>query len=421
MEIRKMKLSEIKPAPYNPRKDLKPGDPEYDKMRRSIDEFDCVEPLVWNKRTKHLVGGHQRLKVLKEKGVKEFEVSVVDLDEKREKALNVALNKIQGDWDFTKLADLITDLDDGEFNLELTGFDMSEIEELMNWTPKEEESFDAAAEADKIKEPKSKRGEIYRLGRHRVMCGDATSREDVESLMGGEKVGLCFTSPPYSDQRTYRGNKDLSTKHLAIFISVACDFVDFFCVNLGIKRKNGEIIEYWRDYIEAAKNAGMKIVSWNIWDKGRGGSVGSMTAMFPVEHEWIFVFGHKPKGLIPTIPNLTAGQKTEARIMSREGTYSEPKSCVKRDFGEIGTVIRCRQVDKNDKHPAAFPVELPKQYIKAFKSDCYDPFGGSGSTLIACEQSNRQCRMMEIGETYCDVIIARWEKLTGEKAELIKR
>ncbi len=139
MEIKRMKLSDIKPALYNPRKDLKPGDPEYDKMRRSIDEFDCVELLVWNKRTKHLVGGHQRLKILKEKGVKEFEVSVVDLDEKREKALNVVLNKIQGDWDFTKLADLMTELDDGEFDLELTGFDMSEIEQLLNWTPKEEE------------------------------------------------------------------------------------------------------------------------------------------------------------------------------------------------------------------------------------------------------------------------------------------
>ncbi len=135
MEIRRMKLSDIRPALYNPRKDLKPGDPEYEKMKRSINEFDCVEPLVWNKRTERLVGGHQRLKILKENGVKEFEVSVVDLDERKEKALNVALNKIQGDWDFTKLADLMTELDDGEFDLELTGFDMSEIEDMMNWIP----------------------------------------------------------------------------------------------------------------------------------------------------------------------------------------------------------------------------------------------------------------------------------------------
>jgi len=132
-----MKLADIKPAHYNPRKDLKPGDSEYEKMKRSIDEFDCVEPLVWNKRIRRLVGGHQRLKILKEKGIDVFEVSVVDLDEKRERALNVALNKIQGDWDFTKLADLMVELDDGEFDLELTGFDTEEIQGIMEWYPKD--------------------------------------------------------------------------------------------------------------------------------------------------------------------------------------------------------------------------------------------------------------------------------------------
>lgn len=136
MEIKLMRLADIKLAGYNPRKDLKPGDPDYEKLKRSIEEFDCVEPLVWNKRSKRLIGGHQRLKILKEQGVKEFEVSVVDLEEQREKALNVALNKIQGNWDFTKLADLMVELDDGEFDLELTGFDIKEIEAIMNWTPK---------------------------------------------------------------------------------------------------------------------------------------------------------------------------------------------------------------------------------------------------------------------------------------------
>lgn len=135
MEIKRMKLADIKLAHYNPRRDLKAGDPEYEKLKRSIEEFDCVEPLVWNKRSNRLIGGHQRLKILIEKGVKEFEVSVVDLDERKEKALNVALNKIQGEWDFTKLADLMTELDDGEFDLELTGFDLKEIEEIMTWTP----------------------------------------------------------------------------------------------------------------------------------------------------------------------------------------------------------------------------------------------------------------------------------------------
>jgi len=135
LEIKRMRLADIRSALYNPRKDLQPGDPEYEKIKRSIEEFGCVEPLVMNKRGNRLIGGHQRLKILLEKGVKEFEVSVVDLDEKKERALNIALNKIQGEWDFTKLADLLVELDDGELDLSLTGFDDEEIEKLLTSVP----------------------------------------------------------------------------------------------------------------------------------------------------------------------------------------------------------------------------------------------------------------------------------------------
>ena len=132
MEILAIATDKIKPAVYNPRKDLKPGDPEYIKLKKSILEFDMVEPLVWNKRTGNLVGGHQRLKVLKELGIKQVEVSVVDLSPVKEKALNLALNKIQGEWDFPRLKDLLEELDTGDFDMEITGFDLKEIEDLMS-------------------------------------------------------------------------------------------------------------------------------------------------------------------------------------------------------------------------------------------------------------------------------------------------
>ena len=131
MEIRKMPIDQLNPAAYNPRKDLQPGDPEYENLKRSIQEFDLVEPLIWNERSGRLIGGHQRLKVLQELGYTEIEVSVVDLPEEKEKALNIALNKIQGDWDYLKLKDLLHELDTGAFDLELTGFDIEEIEDLM--------------------------------------------------------------------------------------------------------------------------------------------------------------------------------------------------------------------------------------------------------------------------------------------------
>lgn len=131
MEIQTLKINEINPAVYNPRKDLKPGDLEYEKLKKSILEFDMVEPLVWNKRTKNLVGGHQRLKILKELGIQDVEISVVDLSEVKEKALNLALNKISGEWDYPRLKDLLEELDTGELDIEITGFDDKEIENLM--------------------------------------------------------------------------------------------------------------------------------------------------------------------------------------------------------------------------------------------------------------------------------------------------
>jgi len=131
MEIRKIPIEKLNPAAYNPRKDLQPGDPEYEKLKRSMQEFGYVEPIVWNKHTGNIVGGHQRYKVLLDMGVSEVDCVVVDLDETKEKALNLALNKIQGDWDYLKLEDLLQELDTGEFDIELTGFEMGEIEDLM--------------------------------------------------------------------------------------------------------------------------------------------------------------------------------------------------------------------------------------------------------------------------------------------------
>jgi ParB-like chromosome segregation protein Spo0J len=133
MKIIKKPISELNPAKYNPRKDLKPGDPEYESLKKSMVEFDCVEPIVWNEASGRIVGGHQRIKVLEDLGYSEIEVSVVNLDDQKEKALNIALNKISGEWDQGKLEELIKDLgSDADFDLELTGFDLGELELLLD-------------------------------------------------------------------------------------------------------------------------------------------------------------------------------------------------------------------------------------------------------------------------------------------------
>lgn len=130
MDIRKIPVKELNPAKYNPRKNLKPGDPEYEKLKRSITEFGYVEPIIWNRRTGNIVGGHQRYKVLLELGYNEVDCVVLDIDEQKEKALNVALNKITGEFDMPLLTDLLKDINDSGFDVSLTGFDADEIDTL---------------------------------------------------------------------------------------------------------------------------------------------------------------------------------------------------------------------------------------------------------------------------------------------------
>ena len=127
MQVEKVAISKLNPAKYNPRKDLKPGDTEYEKLKRSMAEFGYVEPIIWNKRTGNIVGGHQRYKILKDIKYKEAECVIVDLDDNREKALNVALNKISGEFDIPLLTDLLKDLSANDFDVSFTGFDENEI------------------------------------------------------------------------------------------------------------------------------------------------------------------------------------------------------------------------------------------------------------------------------------------------------
>jgi len=193
MILKTIPLSKINPAAYNPRKDLQPSDPEYKKLKKSLTEFDCVEPLVWNETTGNLVGGHQRLKVLKDLGRTEVEVSVVDLDDAKEKALNLALNKISGEWDLPRLKDLLEEINTGAFDIEVTGFDDKEIEELMTQfhVPCEGLTDDDAIPENV--ETICKTGDLWQLGTHRLLCGDALIITDLEKLMGGAKAQLVWT------------------------------------------------------------------------------------------------------------------------------------------------------------------------------------------------------------------------------------
>ena len=199
MEIQKLPLEKLNPAKYNPRKDLKPGDPEYEKLKKSMETFGYVEPIIWNKRSGQIVVGHQRLKILQHQGETEIECVVVDLDETQEKELNITLNKVSGDWDLPKLADLLSELDNGIFDISLTGFDAAEIEHLFSQVYDKDVKEDDFDVDEALKEPViSKPGDLWLLGRHRLLCGDSTKAVTYEKLMDGKKANLIVSDLPYN-------------------------------------------------------------------------------------------------------------------------------------------------------------------------------------------------------------------------------
>jgi len=209
LDIQILPIGKLNPAPYNPRLDLKPGDKDYEKLKKSILTYGYIDPIIVNKRGFVVIGGHQRLKILQEMGHNEVEVSLVDLPLDKEKALNIALNKTGGDWDIPRLQDLLAELQQTGIDLEITGYDDLEIEELMHTALADEETesphqrvveddFDADKAAEEIVNPITKMGDLWLLGKHRLLCGDATRQEDVSCLMDGKKANMVFTDPPYN-------------------------------------------------------------------------------------------------------------------------------------------------------------------------------------------------------------------------------
>lgn len=212
MEWKTLKISELHPAKYNPRKKLKAGDKEYEKIKNSILEFGYVEPIIVNY-DMTIIGGHQRLTVLKDMGYDEVQCVVVHIeDESKVKALNIALNKITGVWDEQMLADLLVDLQSADFNTDFTGFEAPEIEQLFSKVydkDVKEDDFDV----DKALEEESfvKSGDVWLLGRHRLLCGDATKPEDVAKVLDGRKANLCITDPPYNC--SYKGGTGMTIQN----------------------------------------------------------------------------------------------------------------------------------------------------------------------------------------------------------------
>ena len=389
MEIVKMKLSELNPAEYNPRKALKPGDPAYEKLKASILSFGNVEPIVWNRSTGNVVGGHQRLRVLLDLGVTESEVSVVELSEVDERRLNIALNKITGEWDDEKLTSLLAELTAGGADVYPTGFDEQELSSMFADLTKataHDDGFDLTTALEKASFVK--RGDVWTVGRHRLMCGDATSAEDVATLMGEKKANLILTDPPYGV--SFKSSDGLTIQNDSI---KGDDFYRFLLQSLTnmvahlepggaayVFHADTEGLNFRRAFIDA----GLHLAGVCIWVK-------NSLVLGRSDYQW----QHEPVlyGFLQNGKHRWYSDRKQTTIWN----YDKPK--------------------RNENHPTSKPLDLlgyPIQNSSQENAIVLDTFGGSGSTLMACEQLGRICYTMELDEKYASVILRRYAEGSGD-------
>lgn len=391
MQIASMPINDLEPAAYNPRKDLKPGDPEFEKLKRSLTEFGYVEPVIYNHTTGRVVGGHQRLKVLAALGYTDVDCVVVELDETREKALNIALNKISGDWDESKLALLIADLYASDFDAELTGFDDEEIASLIGSLDEDEvedDDFDLTKALEEAAFVQC--GDVWTVGRHRLVCGDATNAEDVAALMDGKQANLVLTDPPYNV--AFQSSDGLSIKNDKQTDSAFYEFLLAAFTNMASVLEPGgsayvfhadtEGLNFRRAFIEA----GFKLSGCCIWVKD---SLVLGRSPYQWQHEPV-LYGWKKGG--------------------KHRWYADRKQT---------TVWNFAKPKKNSDHPTSKPLDLlayPISNSTQANAIVLDTFAGSGSTLMAAEATGRICYAMELDEKYASVVLRRYAEHTGDAA-----
>lgn len=391
-------INNLIPYENNPRI----NDNAVDAVAASIKEFGFKVPIVVDKNNV-IVAGHTRLKAAQKLGLEEVPVIVADdLTEEQIKAFRLADNKVSelAEWDFSKLEAELSGL---EMDMTQFNFDMKELSKEFDKNKEvTEDDFNVDAELEKIEEPTSKRGDVFQLEKHRLMCGDSTSKEDVEKLMNKNKADMVFTDPPYgvvytggmkiekgrieSNNKKMIKNDTLDGEGLYNFLYAA-----FTNIKHNTKEKSAIYVFYAhsksRQFLNAFYDTELKQRSIIIWHKTSGG-FGDFMAQYMNAYE-------------PCI----YGSNGEA--VNWYGPNNEK------------TVWDMDKENKCDLHPTMKPIQLVARSItnsSKEKDTVLDLFGGSGSTLIACEQLNRKARLMELDPKYCDVIIKRWETLTGKQA-----
>ena len=382
-------VEKLKPANYNPRtiseKDLR-------SLVKNMSEFGHLGILIANRKTNNLISGHQRLKVAKLLKMKEIAVVWIDVSLRKEKILNIGMNKISGEWDMPMLKDLLEEVDNGEGDMDMTGFDEVEIEMLMTEFHQDELEEDEVPEPPE--KPITKTGDLWLLGEHRVLCGDCTKEADMEALRMDGNIGGLIADPPYgmrldtdySQMGKSKRAKEFSKSPPKKHNPVRGDGQDF---DASVIRNQINIKEqFWfgADYYAKSLGDTQHSGSWLVWDKRTQESADRG-------------FG--------SCFELIWSKQSHKRLILRHKWFG-----FMTDSGEN------RQFEHPTEKSCNLIIDLIKQWISG---DVYDPFLGSGTTLIAAEHLNRKCYGIEIEPRYVDVIIKRWENLTGKKAKLLTK
>lgn len=420
-------------ADYNPRKwDEK----ALNHLKQSIKRFGIVDPAIVNiapKRKNIVIGGHMRIEAAKGLGIKEMPVVYVNLpDLEKEKELNLRLNKNQGEFDFSLLANFAEEF------LTNVGFDSEDLDAIFDWEDDSPEVFDLKKELDKldIKEIQIKKGDIWQLGENRLMCGDSTVQKDVLKLMNKEKANFCFTDPPYildylhgkkkHGQATEGFGYKRDRKYLETDV-LPDNFTELWIKNVSeIAKEDFHIIVYenWKNlrtiWAEMEKYWKVKnMIVWHIPNRHQGFSA---KYKFFSKHDIAMVGSSYEQEVLNSDPeeellqnNYTTALYAITGKPHWEG-YKKGRKIQPTDFIEYKA-----SDEKSSGQGVVFgtkPLEILIPYIKVLtkKGDLViEPFGGSGSTLIASEKMGRRCYLMEKSPVYAEVIKKRWETLTGEK------
>lgn len=394
MKIEVVGIDEIKEYELNAKEHPRE---QIEQIKKSILDFGNNDPIAIDSNGE-IIEGHGRYIALKELGFDEVEVIILGhLTEEQKKAYRLIHNKLtmNSDFDFELLEQELKELTAFDFNMEDFGFDTSDFEDFK---PQEieEDNFDVEAAAEQITEPITKEGDIWQLGNHRLMCGDSTNEEDVVNLMNGNKADLLLTDPPYNvayeggtKEKLTIDNDDMSDG----------DFLNFLCsafLNADSVMREGAAFYIWHadsegfNFRSACKQVGWDIRQCLIWAK-------NSLVLGRQDYQW----KHEPC--------LYGWKSGAAHYFINDRTQS--------------TILEFNKPARNGEHPTMKPVDLFARIINnsSKKNELVlDLFGGSGTSIIASEQLNRNCYSMEYSPKYCDVIIKRWEELTGQKAELIK-